>query len=265
MPTVSATIETDEGVSTSNEGGLSPLPPNSDGFHSGIDSGHQELPPAAEIYTSLTSADPQLASDLSLLCHNCQKSCLHHYYYNYMCSDGSIGSMSDDMEDSNGSRRSTSIGGKKIRNIKIGRYSYCRACRDLATITAHSTSSFVTPGFLPFSSSPLDIHKKHKGFIEKTPQTTNSIPRGHTQKVQHQEATHPAQKYNQKVSRPGSTFSTITTMQTNTNSNPGTTVSSNVRKRNGMPDNFANLSHGQCQVLWDSQSKNTGGYIQTMV
>lgn len=253
----------DEGVSSSNDtNSASPLPltppTNLESLES-HDSGHQELPTVPEMYAALMSCDPGLAEDLQKLCPDCQTRCLQSYYCNYI-SVGSDTSFSS--EDSNGSvriytRRGNSKG-PRSRNIKFGKYSLCLTCRALASGThngpgrhgnALTAGQMKYPPYVTILSEGQDPTGVSQYTTHLSPfRSSSDQRRSRGRSVSFS----PSRQYESLVKTPLS-------CSPRHNNIGGGGGGEGGREREGA------FLKGQCQVVWDSQSTTSGGYIQTVV
>ncbi|XP_019863318.1 PREDICTED: fibroblast growth factor receptor 3-like isoform X1 [Amphimedon queenslandica] len=256
-------VDIDEGVSTSNDTNspspVSPNPPLCQLHNDSLDSGHQELPSIHEMYSALMSCDPELAEELHKLCLDCQRRCLNTYYCNYISVSSETSCSS---EDSTGSVKIyTRLGGEKggdsknlkPRNIRFGKYSFCRSCRYLATPSANAGNFLkvddgVTSKKGQREPSYLSLIGSDQGGPSPIHYVTQA-PLSHSISIQ--------------ISNGGKEIDSSPSKQSFVSIK--TPLSLSPRRNGTEMEGHHGLLKGQCQVLWDTQSTTSGGYIQTVV
>ena len=206
------------------------------------------------------TCDPELADELHKLCLDCQRRCLHTYYCNYISVSSETSYSS---EDSTGSVRIyTRLGGekgrdskeRKPRNIKFGKYSLCRSCRFLGTRNES------TGNFLKVDDGVTSKKGRHPSYLSLIGSDQEGPPIQYVTQVPPPPLAH---SISIQISNGGLELDTSPSKKSFVSIR--TPLSLSPRHNGVETGNNCRLLKGQCQVLWDTQSTTSGGYIQTVV
>lgn len=165
-------------------------------------------------------------------------------------------------EDSTGSVKiytrlgSEKVGGskdRKPRNIRFGKYSLCRSCRLLATPSANAGNFLkVDDGLASKKGQRQPSYLSLIGSDQGGPSPIHYItqaPLSHSISIQ--------------ISNGGQELDLSPSKQSFVSIKTPLSLSP---RRNGTEiEGHRGMLKGQCQVLWDTQSTTSGGYIQTVV